>query len=344
MGRISGNELNAIIVPVESAVPRDANISVSTLRFILRSSWTDRIWTLQEAVLANNPIVVCGDKCLDWRNLTYAVTFIEHCVNTSGLKIAEEDWLPWRDLVSLSANLRRLETGTLGDTNIQFNRPPWAQDEALNAYKDFIDDIWLSWQGWYLLQTWLLGITLVMIGCGSIAGLVVIVPKRPGLIIAIIIAYFSCFYLCLLVNLCIPHGDFGKTTGVGRHEDSHTPRRANLIETVVQEIRTRECSDPLDKVFGLYSILRNLDVPSLPPDYSRSSNEVHRNLFIQLLRSGRLLSILLLSGAAKDDSVISWIPSWTIEPEQSWISDDYIFNVLSQHATSAPVRNDCGRE
>lgn len=44
---------------------------------ILSREWKARMWTLQETVLASNPILCCGDKSLPWRNFAHSMTFIE---------------------------------------------------------------------------------------------------------------------------------------------------------------------------------------------------------------------------------------------------------------------------
>lgn len=317
-------------------MPRDSDLPATALYTILENPWIDRIWTLQEAALSSNPIIICGNNHLRWRNLVYAITFIEHSVKANGLRISSRAWSAWQDLISLSALCEREAIGNHDQANT-WDSSPSVPEDALARYRAFIDTIWRSWQRWYLLHSWLLSITLISLAAAFIIGMVMI-PKLPGAIIALILGAFLCLCTCVLIDMCIPHADFGNTTGLKKRTDPLHQKTA-LAETIIQEIRSRNCSNPLDKSFGTFSILQRLGFPVSSPDYSLSQNEVHKDLLVRLLSAGQSLNLLLLNEARTDSHNTSWVPNWNTKPGATWILDDYIFSRTLQHSTSNHVLN-----
>ena len=59
--------------------PRNYRVpSVQDIESLLGSEWTSRIWTFQEAVLANRPVIVCGSYHIEWRRLAFTVAFLAY--------------------------------------------------------------------------------------------------------------------------------------------------------------------------------------------------------------------------------------------------------------------------
>jgi hypothetical protein len=42
----------------------------------LRNAWLQRIWTYQEAVMANNAILVCGRSMISWDRFAMSIVFL----------------------------------------------------------------------------------------------------------------------------------------------------------------------------------------------------------------------------------------------------------------------------
>lgn len=48
------------------------------LEELLTRDWINRIWTFQEIVLASNPVIVCGNRCLSWCRFAIGINFLHY--------------------------------------------------------------------------------------------------------------------------------------------------------------------------------------------------------------------------------------------------------------------------
>jgi hypothetical protein len=71
------------------------------LKDILGRQWIKRLWTLQEAVLSNHLVVVCGERFIPWRAMVFSLEFMEFCrVNLLPLQFPD-DARHWQGLLQL---------------------------------------------------------------------------------------------------------------------------------------------------------------------------------------------------------------------------------------------------
>ncbi|KAI0162326.1 heterokaryon incompatibility protein-domain-containing protein [Xylariaceae sp. FL1272] len=100
--------------------------------------------------------------------------------------------------------------------------------------------------------------------------------------------------------------------------------RQRAFADLVQITRNRQCLDPRDKYFGLYSVLRLMDAKSLgeylEPDYDRSTKDIYiEGAYWALIkkRDTRFLYLAVLSDTELAETTPSaHLPSWVPDPHR----------------------------
>jgi hypothetical protein len=74
------------------------------LNELLNQDWLNRSWTLQEIVLANDPVIVCGTKTILWRTFVCSILFL------NGLQVFEPSVLTkWLAIIALWSDCSNCE-------------------------------------------------------------------------------------------------------------------------------------------------------------------------------------------------------------------------------------------
>ncbi|KAM5364985.1 hypothetical protein ACJZ2D_011245 [Fusarium nematophilum] len=79
----------------------DARIRSPAMEALFTRQWASRVWTLQEIVLASNPIICCGSKILGWRSVVYSMAYFEHTAHNFTTRLPEESIRVWKRMVLL---------------------------------------------------------------------------------------------------------------------------------------------------------------------------------------------------------------------------------------------------
>jgi hypothetical protein len=75
--------------------------------------------------------------------------------------------------------------------------------------------------------------------------------------------------------------------------------------------REKASTDLKDKIFALFGVLHELDIPILRPDYSRSLEQVYADAAISCIKHDKNLHILFRAPSDNRSSTLpSWIPDW----------------------------------
>lgn len=85
-----------------------------------------------------------------------------------------------------------------------------------------------------------------------------------------------------------------------------------LAFNILVQAREKKSSDPKDKIFALYSILQELEVPLPAPDYKKSIEEIYREATIAAITYDK--SLYMLYYAPSDNrrgDLASWVPDWS---------------------------------
>ncbi|KAL8889084.1 MAG: hypothetical protein Q9215_003583 [Flavoplaca cf. flavocitrina] len=85
------------------------------------------------------------------------------------------------------------------------------------------------------------------------------------------------------------------------------------LDWTLSRTRHRECSDARDKVYAVLSMLPETAKAGIYPDYTISAPEVFAKIVLQQLDSQATLR--MLRHASIKDSVPSWVPDWSTNPE-----------------------------
>lgn len=117
--------------------------------------------------------------------------------------------------------------------------------------------------------------------------------------------------------------------------DSDDPGRMHndpLAFSVLINFRRKQATDPKDRVFALYGIFTELEVPWPRPDYDLSVEESFREAVIASINYDKTLHILYHAPSDRRmESLLSWVPDWTAP---GWEPDDCRYNVAQRFRTS----------
>lgn len=86
--------------------------------------------------------------------------------------------------------------------------------------------------------------------------------------------------------------------------------RINNIGWLWGVTQRRSCSEPLDRLYGLYGLLRNLGFSLPKPDYNKTVPQVAQELTSSILEGNRSLSILYYFANQRFTSGPSWALDW----------------------------------
>lgn len=88
------------------------------------------------------------------------------------------------------------------------------------------------------------------------------------------------------------------------------------LSDILARARTRKCSDPKDKVFGLFGICQFLQVHMPTPDYGKSVEQIFFEVTKAIVDGEEDLSFLYeISGPIRNPRLPSWVPDW----EHGWV-------------------------
>ncbi|KAF8854517.1 HET-domain-containing protein [Acephala macrosclerotiorum] len=92
------------------------------------------------------------------------------------------------------------------------------------------------------------------------------------------------------------------------------------IDDLLAYYRSRRCTDPRDKIYGLLGIIQSEEVNLIVPDYSSPVPIVYEQVALKLIEHSRSLNIFsqICSRSMKTNGVTnaglpSWVPNWTSE-------------------------------
>ena len=93
-----------------------------------------------------------------------------------------------------------------------------------------------------------------------------------------------------------------------------------LVFSILSNARRKKSGDPKDKIFALYGLFSELEIPFPLPDYSLSVETVYREAVIASINHDKNLYILYYAPSDKRrDTLASWVPDWA---EDGWEETD----------------------
>jgi hypothetical protein len=292
---------------------------------ILERDWIRRLWTYQEILLASNPVVVCGDKHLQWSTFALGIVSLQYQVpHTETREILISSTKAWASVVDARARLHNSHPNSLDSSALWQRQPRHRQLATLRTYEEFLYRIYQI-QGYYLLGSMFLSICMLVVifltGSLLISMLFWSVVAwswigEPFFLPAYILFAVSASYL-LLWALRTPAEDLTFLTVFGGKGPLVKTQTYGLVDGVL----SRKAQDPKDKAFAMWAVLQRLFTETLPtPDYSLSVGQIYKQLSIYLIHATGSLDMLLPAAQSSFPGQPSWVPDWSQDDYNFWRS------------------------
>jgi hypothetical protein len=277
-------------------------ISYRDIDALLDCSWITRIWTFQEAVLARNPVVVCGHSHIDWEHFTLRIIFLSGTITSKCVQ-------RWIEVVASRAIFQAE------------NKGGHISPKQLNDYCYFCVSI--SDAIPVLRITCFLASSFLF--CCCIAGLLfapiitfIIAPTWFYLGLSIALIVNALFIIrCLWIPPDLTRSRMQNTTSL---------LNDNLHDVISRTLATRRASNPKDMAFGLRSVLKyysRQDTSGKTAQYSDPVEVIYRGIVVGMMGQTRSLNYLFLASQKSYPDGPSWIPDFSHDLAGLDITDAY---------------------
>lgn len=269
----------------------------SALDTIFKRPWIERLWTLQEAVLSPNSIVVCGESSIPWEDLICALESIHYLCTETWTIGFEDSYMAWLNLANLARwfadtsarhSTRQHHLGQNSDKFKALHRKVYGQLRCLK------------------LAAWIhVGITAAFFASFYMSlGFNLVIFAPSGKYFWALVPLFSTTVLVLIwvANPTRTNRELGISTNL--YVNSHS---------IIQELRTRKATDPKDMYFGTLGILTDDSLATPESDLI-----LYRRLCASLILRTGSLDILLLANADTEKKFPSWVIDWRLETPHIW--------------------------
>lgn len=303
--------------------PPDKLIAYEALKDFFSREWAYRVWTLQEGILAKNPVICCGQNVLEWRSVIYSIAYLDYVSQNYGVALPEANFGVWRNIVLLwlfvnfEGRPRDRLPGSGPTNNITLQR-------FMPEYWDFLDAITrrhrrLAFTALVLqVVVWFIFMARVEVAVGFMT-------SKAQLVGAVIVLVA---FIAVGIFLADPVFRWPIT-----FQREFIKRSLDVPSAVLHELCARQATNPRDKSYKMYAIFSRLDVQLSPPNYSRTPEEVHQDAFLALLNWTGSLGLLLCASDRKSEYESSWVPDWGEDISQKWFEASYLFRKGRYDAT-----------
>ncbi|KAI2606580.1 heterokaryon incompatibility protein-domain-containing protein [Hypoxylon sp. NC1633] len=299
---------------------------------LLGREWFTRAWTFQEGILARDSVVLCGSKVIRWDALARGLEHVhalqatfdsakgsfESRPNTypSTLAVACEAFRQtlwwWMTLDRSTRYLNDRQTrnsSSLGQTFRDYQSPYiHIYDDFTPIYKSVAFPVILLVISLVISLTLTVHTILSSLAWGSVC---------------LIWTFYFLRVTRFLNEASIP------SRGILQKVDD-TSEASWLVESIVQALIKRKASQPRDKSYSLYGILKSIQLQLPEVDHNKSRGRVFFELFSVLLQWQPSFVILLLEAGASSNSttqeigdVPSWVPDFHMLPGRTSMSEEY---------------------
>jgi len=259
----------------------------SSMQDLISRDWFKRMWTIQELVMANEPLVVCGNKTIRWNYLTWGILEARNLpenrrnkdfIDTLNSVLTAQGF--WLQMVTKSYWSESPVRKWVPADSITYY--PWQQ--LLNFLQDY-------------------GSTLAKSQMALTIALVLFRLHRG-------VRPFDSWALALLICSCSVTMIL-TPSDISQERSTWEARLRSSLPSTLNRIRTRKARLPVDKVFALYGVFQELGIPLTPPDYTKSMGEVYLAFTCQLIKWQGSLEILIEASGPGIPGIPSWVPDWS---------------------------------
>jgi hypothetical protein len=281
---------------------------------IMSSPWIERLWTLQEALLARDAVIVCGEKSISWVSMMCAVEHMDFCRATRYGLVFPTSFHNWRRLMIFWSRLRGL---SMGQFSFNEKLPEVAKQHTIEIDKTL--GFQIKQHGKYLNRGQFCYKIMLMIPpfatSQSLLFLLGISRHRPDLVPSWVFVPLLIWFLSSVISTLVMIAYLHIPQGVR----SLHPYKESI--SVMKEIQTRKSFRPEDKYYSIFGIIgknSSLDEASR----QQHLGAVYQAMFVDLLQYTTSLDILLFTAGPKLDNCPSWVVDWCAT-KQPWINVAY---------------------
>ncbi|KAF2660000.1 hypothetical protein K491DRAFT_649926 [Lophiostoma macrostomum CBS 122681] len=284
--------------------------TVHELHEFFQCSWITRIWTFQEVLMPNNPIVVCGLSQIAWSRLELSIAFLAS-IRTPGFTVNIRTWdnrhlrsgEKWLNVVfARDAYRTKVKDSSKHNSHL---RNYWLFCISIGrAHRNlntllilvFFTFVWSIYFAMYKPRGGQLATSLFWLIIGTPVAIV-----GAGLSVHVLFYTFApgpSFY-----NLAVLHKSV--TSRINR----------DFRTRILTALCTRNATDPRDFSFGIRSVLQRSHLGTqlqLPPaDYSISKAEAYKQFTMRFFQGQRVTKLLPLALQHRCEGAPSWVPDFS---------------------------------
>ena len=311
---------------------------------ILDREWIHRAWTLQEMVLASNPVILCGEELLLWEDLILAI----YAPEKSLLRAWDSDALEkhnfttslarWHSVIDLWLNLPRTNLNRAMGIHVQNGLDKCSLTELFanidNKKKKPKTLRYLSHISFSLFI-----LSNISYFTMSIYGTYVAVTSAKsnikfnehvdpnfvlGLIGVALLLGLQYFYLCVFITVL----SYLHWIICGRSPDwllkERMSKNSRVLGAIQIALRERTCTEPQDRAFALIGILKSFGATPSPAILDNPTSGTYRCFLEDLLQWDSTAVAMIADAGFAPDGWPSWVPQWGSKPASSWLTWRYI--------------------
>ena len=255
---------------------------------LVSRDWFKRMWTVQELIMANQPIAVCGNRSIRWHYLAWSII---EARDRPDCKSNKDFYDTLKSILSAEYFWLHLANKAL------WKESPvrkWVPDDSV-AYQpwqkalDFLQD-----HGYALAKSQIclaLIAILYRISCGL---------SHPLNYWVVAIAIWSAVITIIITPYDLAHKRREWEASLGES-----------LPSVLHLIRIRQASVLVDKIFALHGVFEAIGITLEPPNYTKSIGEVCFEFTSRLIKRHGCFQILLEASAPGISGIPSWVPDWS---------------------------------
>ncbi|KAG4439644.1 hypothetical protein IFR05_004893 [Cadophora sp. M221] len=251
---------------------------------ILKRDWFSRMWTIQELVMAKEPLVICGTKSVRWNDFFWTMIKVLRKQDDkirgifadafNSIVTTQSFWLyRYQKEFSQEGTTRSSPTGTGWQCVWAFCR--WYR----RPFEKFQDAL-------------LVDIILARLLQGQR-------PFDSFLLIGVIFSRMLTYFITPQIPTRAP--------------ETLPPWEITVREKlpdVLNMLRSRRATVSVDKIFALHGVFEELNIPLPAVDYTIEAQDVYLNFTVTVLGWLGNLEILVETGGPSLNGAPSWVPDW----------------------------------
>jgi hypothetical protein len=273
---------------------RNFLVSEDDLDELLRCTWTTRIWTYQEVILASRPVLVSGLDHLPWETFVYSMVLLNRLTLLPSID-------QWTEIITSRAQY--------------CVTPGAAMVKNITAYNQFVSTF-VKVDSWLVKE--LLGATASLALVPPAGALIYFASSEllyddVGVLITIILLVIAAV-VCLIILTTkffvqrSRSGVLGERCG---EFESSLKNRTN--QSLLNNVCYRQATDPRDLCFGILPMLQHSStVMRFSVDYAVDIPLLYTRLANFFLKDCEEPNILALAAQAKCPGASSWVPDFSV--------------------------------